>query len=234
MGRSEQPVDGSGPLGRLAGELRALRRSAGSPTYREMAARTHFSRSTLAQAASGRTLPSLPVMLAYVRVCGGEAEPWRRRWQQAQSALVVADVQPAALAESPWPAQPLEDGSDPDRAGCGPDAMTAHARKVAITDTVTIIGQVELRYSPSKGAAWARFEGYGSLDHLANKHKADIELLTHRDADHASTAFRYGYCFDYHWSDLLLTGNGPVYAEANVYLDGQLVAHGETDHVALA
>jgi WD40 repeat protein len=83
-GRPERPLDpNDGPVERLACELRRLRQEAGSPTYRAMARRAGCGASTLSQAASGERLPTLPVLLAYVRACGGEPQPWERRWRQA-------------------------------------------------------------------------------------------------------------------------------------------------------
>lgn len=82
LGRREQPLDPtSGPVARLACELRKLRQEAGTPTYRMMAGRVHYSTATLAQAAAGDRLPSLAVTLAYVQACGGDREHWRRRWE---------------------------------------------------------------------------------------------------------------------------------------------------------
>jgi hypothetical protein len=81
MGRRERPLDvTAGPLQEFAGELRALRRAAGSPTYKAMAARAFCSKSALAAAAQGDALPSLVVVLAYVQVCGGNITQWERRW----------------------------------------------------------------------------------------------------------------------------------------------------------
>ncbi|MER7787743.1 hypothetical protein [Streptomyces sp. NPDC097640] len=83
-GRPESALDPSaGPVQRLAFELRKLRAEAGSPTYRAMAARTDHGASTLSQAAAGERLPSLPVVLAYVRACDGDLGEWEERWRQA-------------------------------------------------------------------------------------------------------------------------------------------------------
>lgn len=82
MGRPDRPLDpDAGPLADFAADLRALRRQAGSPTYRALAAQTHFSATTLSEAAGGRKPPTLPVLLAYVRACGGDADVWQARWQ---------------------------------------------------------------------------------------------------------------------------------------------------------
>ncbi|MGW6498863.1 nSTAND1 domain-containing NTPase [Nonomuraea angiospora] len=66
----------------FAADLRRLRERAGSPRYRELAQRAHYSASTLSEAASGRRLPSLEVTLAYVRACDGDVEEWETRWRQ--------------------------------------------------------------------------------------------------------------------------------------------------------
>lgn len=91
MGRAERPLDpDAGPLARFAGDLRNLRRAAGSPTYRTLARQTHYSVTTLSQAAAGTSLPSLAVTLSYAEACGGDRERWRQRWQEV-AALLAAD-----------------------------------------------------------------------------------------------------------------------------------------------
>jgi WD40 repeat protein len=95
MPRPERSLDPSaGPVEALAAELRALRRQAGSPGYRELAARAGYSVAALANAAGGRRLPSLAVTLGFVRACGGDAQVWQRRWRQvaADWAAVQADA----------------------------------------------------------------------------------------------------------------------------------------------
>ncbi|MEU1803785.1 DNA-binding protein [Streptomyces sp. NPDC019937] len=83
-GRREAPLDpAEGPVQRFAYELRKLRQEAGGPTYRAMARQSDHGASTLSQAAAGERLPTLPVVLAYVRACGGDTEEWERRWRQA-------------------------------------------------------------------------------------------------------------------------------------------------------
>ncbi|WP_329272757.1 nSTAND1 domain-containing NTPase [Streptomyces sp. NBC_01451] len=84
MGRPESPLDPeAGPVERFASELRELRRQSGGTTYRAMAASAGYTAATLSEAAAGERLPSLPVALAYVRACGGDADDWERRWQRA-------------------------------------------------------------------------------------------------------------------------------------------------------
>jgi transcriptional regulator with XRE-family HTH domain len=89
LGRPEQPVDPlAGPVERLAWELRRLRDEAGRPSYRVLAERAHFSRSTLAEAATGTRLPTLEATLAYAVACGGDPAEWERKWQ-----LVAAELE---------------------------------------------------------------------------------------------------------------------------------------------
>ncbi len=108
MPRAERPLDSDdGALTHFAAGLRLLRSKAGSPGYRELAARAHYSSTTLADAAAGRKLPSLPVTLAYVRACGGDPAEWEARWREVAAELAVAQAQqPAPVAgdgpESPY------------------------------------------------------------------------------------------------------------------------------------
>ncbi|MFC3499768.1 helix-turn-helix domain-containing protein [Micromonospora krabiensis] len=106
MGRRETPLDPkAGPVHRLAWQLRQLREQAGSPSYRVLARRAHYSASTLAEAAKGERLPSLEVTLAYAEACGGDAGEWRARWSATAKAMAAS---PAPLhAEERCPYQGL-------------------------------------------------------------------------------------------------------------------------------
>jgi WD40 repeat protein len=100
--RPERPLDPD--ISELAGfayELRKLREKAGNPPYRALAGRAHYSWSTLADAAAGRKLPSLPVTLAYVRACGGDPAEWETRWRAL-----------AAQAAGPTPTESVDDSVD--------------------------------------------------------------------------------------------------------------------------
>ncbi|MEU6549018.1 hypothetical protein ABZ915_01855 [Streptomyces sp. NPDC046915] len=102
-GRPESPLDPSaGPVQRLAFELRKLRAEAGSPTYRAMAERTGQGASTLSQAAAGERLPTLPVVLAYVRACDGDPEEWEERWRTAHAETVAEPRADDPEAEPPY------------------------------------------------------------------------------------------------------------------------------------
>ncbi|MGY0064091.1 nSTAND1 domain-containing NTPase [Streptomyces sp. LZ34] len=95
-GRREVPVDpGAGPVQRFACELRKLRTESGGITYRVMARRAGYSITTLSRAAGGEQLPTLPVALAYVAACGGDADAWEARWREAaeeEAARLPEDV----------------------------------------------------------------------------------------------------------------------------------------------
>ncbi|MEU8842364.1 XRE family transcriptional regulator [Streptomyces roseus] len=93
MARKERPLEGEdGPLRRFAAALRRLRHEAGSPPYRELASRAHYSVATLSGAASGRRLPSLDVTLSYVRACGGDVREWEGRWHAVAAQLAAAEA----------------------------------------------------------------------------------------------------------------------------------------------
>jgi hypothetical protein len=93
--RRETAVPGERPLGQtqavasiapdglesFARDLRALRATA-ELDYPEMAELSHFTMQTLASAAGGLRLPTLPVAVAYVRACGGDVAEWEERWQK--------------------------------------------------------------------------------------------------------------------------------------------------------
>ena len=91
MGRRESQLNPqAGALQQFAHDLRELRRDAGSPSYRQLAQIAHYSASALSTAANGRALPSLPVLEAYVRACGGDEEKWRLRWQELSDRTLAA------------------------------------------------------------------------------------------------------------------------------------------------
>ncbi|MFJ9909337.1 helix-turn-helix domain-containing protein [Streptomyces sp. NPDC101152] len=108
MGRPELPLDpAGGPLAAFADDLRALRHKAGTPSYRQLAARAHFSATALSRAASGQALPSLEVTLAFVAACDGDTRAWQARWRAVRTELTAAT---GVDAESD---SELEPGRDP-------------------------------------------------------------------------------------------------------------------------
>jgi hypothetical protein len=72
-------------------------RSKAALDYPEMAEKSHYTMRTLASAAGGLRLPTLPVLIAYVRACGGDFAEWEERWgklvksgKKGQAALPAA------------------------------------------------------------------------------------------------------------------------------------------------
>ncbi|MEW2418658.1 hypothetical protein AB0953_33970 [Streptomyces sp. NPDC046866] len=107
MPRPEKPIAPDAPFGAFALRLRALRRGAGNPTYRAMAARIghSFSVSTLAGAASGDTMPNLDLTLAYAEACRGDRQYWTEQWFIARGADRLWPDEPwAATPPDPAPA----------------------------------------------------------------------------------------------------------------------------------
>jgi len=81
----------------FARDLRVLRSKVGLD-YPEMAEKSHYTMRTLASAAGGLRLPTLPVLIAYVNACGGDVAEWEERWgrltkagKKGQTALPAAD-----------------------------------------------------------------------------------------------------------------------------------------------
>ncbi|MFJ5988940.1 helix-turn-helix domain-containing protein [Lentzea sp. NPDC092896] len=97
MPRRERPLEeGESGVLRFAAELRRLRERAGSPTYRELSRRAHYSAAALSEAAGGRKLPSLAVTKAYAKACDADPEEWARRWR------AVVESEPHAAHDSPY------------------------------------------------------------------------------------------------------------------------------------
>ncbi|MEI5102993.1 helix-turn-helix domain-containing protein [Streptomyces sp. PmtG] len=92
----------AGPVARFALALRALRRQAGGPTYREMAQRARYAATVFSRAASGDQLPSLEVTLAYAAACGADQEEWEARWHQARSEAAHVTAVPADASAAPY------------------------------------------------------------------------------------------------------------------------------------
>ncbi|MGH3278731.1 MAG: helix-turn-helix domain-containing protein [Trebonia sp.] len=106
----DQPPGGKGPIAAIetdnvaafARDLRVLRSKAGLD-YPEMAEKSHYTMRTLASAAGGLRLPTLPVLIAYVNACGGDVGEWEERWhrlskpgKRAAAALPGGDAHPGA------------------------------------------------------------------------------------------------------------------------------------------
>jgi transcriptional regulator with XRE-family HTH domain len=97
MARREGPLDPfESPRHAFAHDLRSLREKSGL-TYRQLEKAARYSRTTLADAASGKVWPTLDVVRAYVAACGGDVDEWVTRWQEANTRL---SAEQARAAES--------------------------------------------------------------------------------------------------------------------------------------
>lgn len=90
MGRPETVIDPTeGPVQQFSMELRELRRKAGSPTYREMSKRVHYSVAALSEAARGTRRPTLEITRAFVEACAGDVPHWEERWRKLNAELGI-------------------------------------------------------------------------------------------------------------------------------------------------
>jgi hypothetical protein len=100
----------------FARDLRVLRSKA-RLDYPDMAEKSHYTMRTLASAAGGLRLPTLPVLIAYVNACGGDMGEWEERWgkltragKKGQGALVPASGQVPQVPQGPAPQDPRQTG----------------------------------------------------------------------------------------------------------------------------
>jgi len=240
------------PEQRVGQALRSAREAAGL-SLRVMARRLNYnSHSTLSEYENGCKMPSETVVEGYERILGlelgtlrtvleaanierhGDAWAMRRTHLPLQYEPIHGIPSTPSAAASPWPMQEVADGADPDQAGCSADAITAHSRRIALPNQRSIIGHIELRYSPSAHAAWGRFKGYPLLDHLATQGPSvDIIVEVIRESDGTCLPYRQQYSFDCQWGDLLMTDAGLFQARAKVLLEDESLAYGETDRLTL-
>ncbi|HEV2639037.1 MAG TPA: helix-turn-helix transcriptional regulator [Actinocrinis sp.] len=134
MGRRELDLDpAAGPVEGFAHDLRALRRKADIPSYRELARRAHYSASALSTAANGRVLPSLALIEAYVKACGGDETEWRRRWHEINDLRAGESVRGATPAGSRG--ADAEHSAPPEPAARR--GLRSMPRRVAVTASIT-------------------------------------------------------------------------------------------------
>jgi hypothetical protein len=118
----DPPPSAKGPVAAIetdniaafARDLRVLRSKVGLD-YPEMAEKSHYTMRTLASAAGGLRLPTLPVLIAYVNACGGDVADWEERWgrltksgKKGHAALPAGDGAPVSQ-----PGQPGQPGQGP-------------------------------------------------------------------------------------------------------------------------
>lgn len=127
MARPERPLDpDAGPLQKFAWDLRQLRSKAGNPGYREMATKAFRSSTALSEAASGRFFPSREVVLAYVKVCGGDEKEWIRRWDNLADQIGSANPS-LSVAKAGAVGEPGREGAESD--GAAPVSASRFRRR---------------------------------------------------------------------------------------------------------
>jgi hypothetical protein len=120
----EPPPDAKAPIAAIendnvaafARDLRVLRAKAGLD-YPDMAEKSHYTMRTLASAAGGLRLPTLPVLIAYVNACSGDLGEWEERWGKLMKSGRKGGA--AALPAAGQDARAADPGSAPDGAGSG-------------------------------------------------------------------------------------------------------------------
>jgi Protein of unknown function (DUF2690)/Helix-turn-helix domain len=86
----------------FARALRDLRAQAGAPSFRRLAAITHYAPSTLAEATRGVRLPTEQVTRAFARGCGADEDVWAAHWRSvALQARPEATTEPAEAVPEP-------------------------------------------------------------------------------------------------------------------------------------
>jgi hypothetical protein len=106
---------------RFLGELRQLRTDAGLG-HAELAARAHYPCEVIRGVEAGPSLPSLPVLSAFVRGCGGTPGVWEERWRSLTRSpaspllpvRAVGDSDAATAGARVGAATPAADGHNPD------------------------------------------------------------------------------------------------------------------------
>jgi hypothetical protein len=246
------------PEQRVGMALRQARQAAGV-SLRQMAKGLHYgSHSVLFEYEYGARMPAENVVAGYERMLAlptgtlmavweranierhGDAWPKRRNHVDYQGEyLRSARTGPNPLTrtgitpDTAFSPQQVADGADPDAAGCSHDAITLHSRRIALRSTQVVIGHVELRYNSRMWAVWGRFEGYASLNHLAERNHTTIRIEVVRGSDQARQCTDEPYCFDLMWGNLLVADRSAFYVRATVLVDGDDVGSGCTNTFSL-
>ena len=122
----DPPPSAKGPVAAIetdniaafARDLRVLRSKVGLD-YPDMAEKSHYTMRTLASAAGGLRLPTLPVLIAYVNACGGDVADWEERWGRLTKACQQFDKTAASRPQRQDPGPPGPAGQDPGQAPGG-------------------------------------------------------------------------------------------------------------------
>lgn len=93
-------------VGELARALQDLRRSAGNPSFNDLAKVTGVPRSTLHDAVSGKRMPSQKVTVTLASALGGDAAEWHDRWVVTDRARHPDASEPAPEPSDSTPVRP--------------------------------------------------------------------------------------------------------------------------------
>ncbi len=163
---------------RFLADLRALRDTA-ALEFDELAARAHYPSDVLKEAESGPSLPTLPILAAYVRACDADVPEWEERWRRlgfeahADPGLPVrpAGASPAAVAGA--------------RAGVGvapPESYDAERIRAVLRGSAESSGR-GARGTASRETAGAASAGAGSGSGSAGAGSAGAGWDTDTSAD---------------------------------------------------
>ena len=116
----DPPPSAKGPVAAIetdnvaafARDLRVLRSKAGLD-YPDMAEKSHYTMRTLASAAGGLRLPTLPVLIAYVNACGGDVAEWEERWGRLTKSGKKGHVRCCPACGDQAGRRPARPGPDP-------------------------------------------------------------------------------------------------------------------------
>lgn len=120
----------------FAARLRDLRAQAGSPSFRHLARLTNYSSSTLADATSGKRLPTEPVLKAFVAACGADPAPW------------IEDLHRVAAVDG------YNSGTAGDASLHGPAAISVHGARSWRRQAMFAAG-VGVTFTAGLAAGWA-------------------------------------------------------------------------------
>jgi hypothetical protein len=128
--------------------LGELRVKAGSPSFRNLAKITNYSSSSLADATSGRRLPSEAVVRALVSACGADPAPW------------LAELRQIAAAE-----KAARSGDGPEAGGPGTGRAEAGTSGASPGEVLAVAGALPAatgrRRPPRRRMAWPHWAALG-------------------------------------------------------------------------
>ncbi|GII94842.1 hypothetical protein Ssi02_50730 [Sinosporangium siamense] len=93
------PVSADQIVAEFVLDLRHLRAGAGSPSLRQLAERTFYSRAALSEAFSGRALPSERLLETVVWACGGDMSEWTMRRNLAEQSIRYGERIPLEFSD---------------------------------------------------------------------------------------------------------------------------------------